>query len=92
MLTRAILDHVPPVFGMAKFENVVANYSGGRSFKETMQHLQDASRKIADGHLHEKMRLSEALPTQQQVNCCQQLDVLLGEIVRYIRASGSANR
>jgi len=43
MLTRTILDHVPPIFGMATFAQVVANYSGGRSFKETMGRLENAT-------------------------------------------------
>jgi hypothetical protein len=90
MLIRAILDHVPPVFGVAKFEQLVANYAGGRSFKDAMEHLQESARKIADAHLHERMRASEVLPTPQQVNCGQQLDLLLGEIVR-ISPKASAN-
>lgn len=83
-LTRAILDHVPPAFGFAKFAEVAANYVGTKSFKETMHHLDEASRKIADAHLHERMRASEVLPTWQQVNCGQELDVLFGEIVRIV--------
>ncbi len=83
MLTRGVLDHVPPVFGCKTFSEVANNYAGGgRSFKETMQHLENASRKVADGHLHMPMRKSETLPAPQQVNCGQQLDVLLSEIVR----------
>lgn len=85
MLTRAMLDHVPPVFGCSSFSEVTNNYSGGgKSFKETMHHLENAARKIADAHLHMRMRESEALPTAQQVNCGQQLDVLLAEIVRIV--------
>jgi hypothetical protein len=83
MLTRGLLDHVPPVFGFKTFSEVANNYSGGgRSFKETMQHLESASRKVADAHLHMPIRKNETLPTAQQVNCGQQLDMLLSEIVR----------
>ena len=83
MLIRALLDHVPPIFGFKTFGEVANNYAGGgRSFKETMQHLENASRKIGDAHLHLPIRKSETLPTAQQVNCSQQLDVLLSEIVR----------
>jgi hypothetical protein len=83
MLTRGLLDHVPPVFGLKTFGEVANNYAGGgRSFKETMQHLENASRKVADTHLHTPTRKSETLPTAQQVNCAQQLDMLLSEIVR----------
>jgi len=54
-------------------------------FKETMLHLENAARKVGDAHLHMPIRKSETLPTAQQVNCGQQLDVLLSEIVRITR-------
>jgi hypothetical protein len=83
MLTRGLLDHVPPVFGKNTFSEVANNYSGaGRSFKDTMHHLENAARKVADAHLHMPIRKSETLPTAQQVNFASQLDVLLSEIVR----------
>jgi hypothetical protein len=83
MLTRAMLDHVPPAFGVKSFSEVANNYVGGsKSFKDTMLHLDTAAKKIADGFLHTQIRKSETLPTPQQVNFGPQLDVLLGEIVR----------
>jgi hypothetical protein len=86
MLIRGILDHIPPVFGFKTFREVANNYAGGgRSFKETMHHLENASRKVGDAHLHVPIRKSETLPTAQQVNCGQQLDMLLSEIVRITR-------
>lgn len=83
MLIRAVLDHVPPIFGKNTFAEVANNY-GGKSFKMTMQHLEQASRSVADGYLHQPIRRKESLPTAQQVNCGQQLDALLEEIVRMI--------
>jgi hypothetical protein len=86
MLIRGVLDHVPPVFGCKTFSEVANNYAGGgRSFKDTMHHMENASRKVADAHLHMPIRKSETLPTAQQVNCGQQLDMLLSEIVRVSR-------
>jgi hypothetical protein len=83
MLTRGLLDHVPPIFGKNTFSEVANNYAGGgKSFKETMHHLENAARKIADTHLHMPIRNSETLPVAQQVNFAAQLDVLLSEIVR----------
>ncbi len=83
MLIRSLLDHVPPVFGFKTFSEVANNYvGGGKSFKEAMLHLENTSRKVADSCLHMPIRKSETLPTAQQVNCAQQLDVLLSEIVR----------
>jgi len=45
-LTRALLDHVPPVFGRATFTEVANNYKGAKSFRESMQHLDNSARKV----------------------------------------------
>lgn len=83
MLVRGLLDHVPPVLGFRTFGELANNYAGGgRSFKDAMSHLENASRKVGDAHLHMPIRKSETLPTAHQVNCGQQLDLLLAEIVR----------
>lgn len=86
MLIRGILDHVPPLFGQGTFKGVANNYAGGgKSFKESMQHLENAARKVADSHLHMPIRKSETLPVAQQVSFGSQLDVLLSEIVRILQ-------
>jgi hypothetical protein len=85
MLVRAIMDHVPPIFGAATFAAVANNYTGSKSFKETMAGLDSAARKIGDAHLHTQIRPKEVLPTATQVNFSQTLDVLLAEIVRILR-------
>ena len=86
MLTRSIVDHVPPIFGYNDFSQVASNYGGsGRSFKDSMDHLDKSSRKIADAHLHVQIRAKEVLPTPTQVNFSNDLDVLLGEIVRILK-------
>lgn len=81
-LTRALVDHVPPLFGKKNFSEVANNYAGARSFREAMEHLDSAAKKVADGHLHTQIRKSETLPTAQQVNFASGIDVLLAEIVR----------
>lgn len=85
MLTRGLLDHVPPVFGKRNFSEVANNYGGTKSFREAMEHLDSAAKKVADGHLHTQIRKSETLPTSQQVNFASGLDVLLSEIVRIMQ-------
>jgi hypothetical protein len=76
MLTRGLLDHVPPVFGKTAFSEVANNY-GRRSFKEAMQPLDGVARKVADWHLHGQIRRTETLPTAQQVSFAASLDMLL---------------
>lgn len=92
MLTRAIMDHVPPIFDKGvnnpckNFTEVANNYSGkSRSFGELMKHLDDIQKKISHAILHEQIRDRESLPNATQVNCSQALDKLLEEIVRILK-------
>jgi hypothetical protein len=87
ILVRAITDHVPPVFGQRSFAEIVNNYSGAKSFKKSMQHLELSLRNIADAHLHLQIRATEALPNMTQVNFSSDLDVLLSETDRLLRDS-----
>lgn len=85
MLVRAILDHVPPIFGYKTFTEFTNNYGGTKSFKQSMDHLENSLRKIADAHLHGQIRKRESLPNKTQVNFSADLDVLLSEIVRVLK-------
>jgi len=85
MLTQAIIDHVPPIFGCSAFPEVANNYAGSKSFRASMQHLENSSRKIADQHLHGQIRKSETTPNFTQVNFASDLDVLLAEVVRLLK-------
>jgi hypothetical protein len=84
MLTRALLDHVPPIFGVSTFSEVANSYKGPRSFKGSMLHLDNSCRKIADAQLHVPIRRKEVLPSKTQVNFSNDVDVLLAEIVRLL--------
>jgi hypothetical protein len=84
MLLRAIADHVPPIFGAESFAKYAASCAG-RSHQGSMKQLQGSPRNIADGILHQQIRKRESLPTASQVDFRQDLDVLLGEVVRVLR-------
>lgn len=86
MLTRAIVDHVPPIFGMKNFSEVANNYPGSTSLKRELKNLETTSRNIADLHLHSQIRRKEVLPTITQVDASNSLDLLLGEII--VRMTG----
>lgn len=83
-LTRSVIDHVPPIFNCQSFAEVANNYAGSKSFKDSMQHLDRSARNIGDAHLHTQIRDREELPKAAQVNFSNDLDVLLGEIVRIL--------
>lgn len=85
MLARAIVDHIPPIFGYKTFKEVANNYSGGSSFKKTTQNLEHSLKNIANIHLHQTIRTNESLPNQTQVNFSTDLDMLLSEIVRCLK-------
>ena len=80
-LLRAVLDHVPPLFGFKSFAEVCNNYKGNRSFKEAMTNLENNCRKIADLHIHRQIAAAGELPTSNQVSFIAPLDLLLAEII-----------
>jgi hypothetical protein len=89
MLSRAIVDHVPPIFGFTNFDQVAANYKAegdSKSFKESMEHLNKSMKKISDSFLHSQIRRSEILPNENSVDCKRDIDRLLGEIIRKLNA------
>ena len=85
LLTRALLDHVPPIFDCSQFSEVANNYGGTKSFKKSMQNLEKSSRNIADAHLHTPIRDKETLPSRAQVDFSNDVDVLLSEVVRILK-------
>jgi len=85
ILLRTILDHIPPVFGCTSFAEVSNNYSGTKSFKESVKYLHESSRKISDSYLHTQIRKQEVLPNRTQVDFSQSLDLLLSEVVRILK-------
>lgn len=84
ILTRAILDHISPIFGFKNFTEVANNFKCEKSVSDSFKHLDNSSRKIADGYLHIQIRKKETLPNATQVNFSQGLDLLLGEVIRIL--------
>ena len=80
-LVRAVIDHVPPIFGARAFAEV-ANNVGERSIKASLLRLETSSRNIADSVLHQQIRKREVIPNRTQVNFSNDLEVLLGEVIR----------
>ena len=84
MLQRAILDHVPPIFGFNTFTKVANNYKGDRTFKLFAKRLDDTSRKISDKYLHSPIRKTEVFPNPTQIDFKQEFDYILAEIIRIL--------
>jgi hypothetical protein len=80
LLIRALLNHVPPTFGHATFQQVVSQ--SPRSIKELLRPLEEVSRDVADHHTHSTIRHKESLPTKSQVEPFKaNLEVLLHEVI-----------
>jgi len=80
LLLRAIVNHVPPVFGATTFSEVVAQ--SGRSVKAILARLNEDARPIADLHTHVVMRAMEHLPTKNQIEPYKaSFEVLIQEVL-----------
>jgi hypothetical protein len=80
LLIRAVMNHVPPVFGQTTFAAVVAN--AGRSVKPMLERLEREARPIADLHTHILMRKRESLPSRNQVEPYKaSFELLLHEVI-----------
>lgn len=87
LLVRTIINHIPPIFGVSKFTEVVNNYPGSKSFNKSMKHLNLSLRNIADEHLHSHVCKNVVLPNETQVNFRNDLDLLLGEVIKKLKSS-----
>jgi hypothetical protein len=81
MLCRSLIDHIPPIFNQKLFREVANNY-GSKSFKDCMLHLENSMRKIADSYLHTVITKKTIQPNKTQVNFSQEIDLLLGELIK----------
>lgn len=86
MLTRAILDHIPPIFGFKSFAEVASNHGGGgKSFKAASERLEKQMRSVADKFLHLQIRNKEVVPDMHEVNFSQELESVLSEVCRLLK-------
>jgi hypothetical protein len=84
---RALINHVPPIFGHNTFEQVVSN--AGRTVKALLRQLDESSRDIAELHTHALVRRKEPLPSRNQVEPHKpSVEVLLHEIIAYTAQAG----
>lgn len=84
MLLRAIIDHIPPIFGMQNFDTIASQYKSpgnSRTFTAQMKILFDFKH-TADRALHSHIDKTQKLPEMLQNKKQTELDVLLVEILR----------
>jgi hypothetical protein len=80
LLIRAVMNHIPPIFGAQNFAQVVS--CSGRSVKAVLSRLEDEARPIADLHTHKQIRSQESLPTKHQVEPYKaSFEILIQEVL-----------
>ena len=83
LLMRAIINHVPPLFGYTTFGQVVAN--SAKSVKALLNHLEEGARDVGDLHTHDTVnRFSMPPPRNQLEPYKAPLEVLFNEIERCV--------
>ena len=88
LLGRAVIDHIPPIFKCENFAEY-ANNKSGKSIKASLLNLQNSLRKISDNHIHSPIQQKEITPNIKQIDFSNDLDVLLGEVIREISADNN---
>lgn len=82
LLIRAVMNHVPPLFGCRTFAEVTAQ--SGKSLKSVFERLEDSARPIADLHTHALIRAREFLPTKHQVEPYKaSFELLIQEVIAH---------
>ncbi len=79
-LIRAITDHVPPLLGFEKFEELANNYKGRKTDKDYMFNLLK-DRSVSDDSLHRPISKSEDLLDMLSIPNKQFLNRLLQECI-----------
>jgi hypothetical protein len=80
LLIRALINHIPPIFGFEKFNQVVAQSTKSR--RELFRPLDETARDVADLHTHDTIRSKENLPTKRQLEPFKpNVELLLQEIL-----------
>jgi hypothetical protein len=87
LLLRAIINHIPPVFGYKTFSEYVSQ--ANRSTKSILQKLEDEARPIADLHNHMTIRKFENIPSKNQIEPYKpSIEILINEIINKVEEDG----
>lgn len=88
LLLRALINHIPPIFGHTTFPQVVSQVSKSR--RELFKPLDDVARDVADLHTHDLIRHKEVLPTKNQLEPFKaNLEFLLQEVLVEVQKNSS---
>jgi hypothetical protein len=83
LLIRAIINHVPPLFGCTTFGQVAA--SSPKSVKALLNQLEEGARDVGDLHTHDTVDRFSTPPTRNQLEPYKPpMEILFNEIERCV--------
>ncbi len=88
ILARAVLNHIPPIFGQVSFRDVVKSYSVNPYTRknDNLDTLEQGLRKIGDLHNHDMIKKTESLPTINQIEPYKpQFEYLIQQIISELK-------
>jgi len=82
-LSRAIVDHIPPIFNQKSFAGIAAQVSGERhtSFKKSCEALDKSLKNIVDRSIHKQINSADIPPFKEEINFSQDLNTVLARVV-----------
>jgi hypothetical protein len=91
-LIRAILDHIPPVFGHSDFKHIAAQHSFPvqRTDKAHAKNLSDF-KDIADDVMHRPIGPNVPVISMEDIPAPVRLNAILHELLRLLRKEAAAN-
>lgn len=84
ILSRAIIDHVPPLFDRKDFKIIAANWPES-SVKRQMIHLDNVTKQFGHAVLHNQISKNVGNINHTSIDCKQALDTLLRECIRKLQ-------
>ena len=87
-LSRAIVDHIPPIFNQKSFASLTAQASGERhtSFKKSCEALDKSLKNIVDRSIHKQINSADVPPFKEEINFSQDLNTVLARVFEELKA------
>lgn len=88
-LSRAVVDHIPPIFNLDTFAKVAAQTPGKRhdSFKKSCDALDKSLKNIVDRSIHKQINSVDIPPFKEEINFSQDLNTLLARVVEELKTT-----
>ncbi len=92
--TRALMDHVPPIFGQPNFESIAPQTSNGKtpSFKKSCDRLNGSLKHIVDDLIHSQINAGTSLLIKEEINFSPDLNTFLRKTLEELKKLQSQNK